>query len=185
MQDNEQVRMITFCSSRQRGCWADKSELFYRQGEIFIMLRTALSTIAPRATAASRSLAARRSPITSLAVSSAAQGGRSLALESVAAAATATRSASERRCSWRNMSSTSAKVATAGGGDSGAMQGEGGEVQGEMGTGRDARDPVTGEGIWMDEEDEVGLWYHIAAVFASLYSSDFSLFQLKLAGAEA
>ena len=54
------------------------------------------------------------------------------------------------------MSSASAKVASSEGGDSGAVQGEGGgEGRGEMGTGRDARDPVTGEGIWMDEEDEV------------------------------
>eukprot|EP00903_Cladosiphon_okamuranus_P013573 g12643.t1 len=55
------------------------------------------------------------------------------------------------------MSSESAKVATSGSDDSSAAQGgEGGDGQSEMsaGSGRDARDPLTGEGMWMDEEDE-------------------------------
>ncbi|CBJ32670.1 ribosomal protein S17 [Ectocarpus siliculosus] len=131
------------------------------------MLRTVLATIAPRATAASRSRAAsgpgRCAPFTAFATrrpspspsrfSPSPQGGQSLPLD--CAAAVTIRSV-PRRCSWREMSSASAHVAAPGGGDL-AMQGEGGGEgqQGEMGSsGRYARDPVTGEGIWVDEEDE-------------------------------
>lgn len=123
------------------------------------MLRTVLSVVAPRVTAANRSLlpAARRSPLTAL-VSSRLQG-RSLALDCAASAATASRSVAARKCSCRDMSSASAKVVASGSVDSSATaQGEGGQSgdgQSEMGSGRDARDPLTGEGIWMDEEDEV------------------------------
>ncbi|CAM9241758.1 unnamed protein product [Ectocarpus fasciculatus] len=133
------------------------------------MFRTVLATIAPRATAASSSRVAsvasgRCAPFAALATrrpspsSASPQGGQSVPLHCAAAAVT-NRSV-PRRCSWRDMSSASAHIATPGGGDS-AMQVEGeggGEGQGEMGemgsSGRDARDPVTGEGIWMDEEDE-------------------------------
>eukprot|EP00752_Nemacystus_decipiens_P009096 g8121.t1 len=51
------------------------------------------------------------------------------------------------------MSSASAKAATSASGESSATGGGGGG-DGQMGSGRDARDPLTGEGIWMDEEDE-------------------------------
>ncbi|CAM9562771.1 unnamed protein product, partial [Ectocarpus sp. 13 AM-2016] len=125
------------------------------------MFRTILATIAPRATAASRSRAAsgRCAPLTAFATrrpspsSSSPQRGQSLPLDY--AAPVIIRSI-PRRCSWREMSSASAHVAAPGGDDL-AMQGEGGGEgqQGEMGSsGRDARDPVTGEGIWVDEEDE-------------------------------
>lgn len=122
------------------------------------MFRTALSAVAPRVAAANRSLlpAARRSPISALASSH--QGGRSLALDCVASAATGTRSVAARKCSHRDMSSASVKVAASGSDDASTTQGgEGGDGQSEMGmgSGRDARDPLTGEGIWMDEEDEV------------------------------
>lgn len=124
------------------------------------MLRTVLSAVSPRVAVANRSLlpAARRSPLTALASASSHQGGRSLALDCVASAATSIRSVAARKCSRRDMSSASAKVATSGSDDSGAAQGGGGgDGQSEMGmgSGQDARDPLTGEGIWMDEEDEV------------------------------
>lgn len=127
------------------------------------MLRTLLSSVAPRATAAGRSLlpAAGRSPLTALASSHEAhQGGRSLALDCVAPAATASRSVAARKCSRRDMCSASAKVATSGSADTSTAPGEGsGDGQNgaetEMGSGQDARDPSTGEGIWMDQEDEV------------------------------
>lgn len=125
------------------------------------MLRTVFSSVAPRVAAANRSLlpAARRSPLTALASSTSRQGGRSLALDCVASASTATRSVAARKCSRRDMSSVSAEAATSGSADSSAAEGGGGgDGQSEMGmgsSGRDARDPLTGEGIWMDEEDEV------------------------------
>ena len=119
------------------------------------MLRTAFSSVAPRVAAASRSLvpAARRSPLTALASSTSHPGGRPLALDCVV-----TRSVAARKCSHRDMSSASPKLATSGSADSSAAEGGGGgDGQSEMGmgSGRDARDPLTGEGIWMDEEDEV------------------------------
>ncbi|CAN0087523.1 unnamed protein product [Ectocarpus sp. 4 AP-2014] len=125
------------------------------------MFRTLLATIAPRATAASRSRAAsgRCASFTAFATrrpspsSPSPQGGQSLTLDCAAAV---TIGSAPRRCSWREMSSASAHVAAPAGDDL-AMQGEGGGEgqQGEMGSsGRDARDPVTGEGIWVDEEDE-------------------------------
>lgn len=124
------------------------------------MLRTAFSSVAPRVAAANRSLvpAARRSPLTALASSTSHPGGRPLALDCVVSATTATRSVAARKCSHRDMSSASPKLATSGSADSSAAEGGGGgDGQSEMGmgSGRDARDPLTGEGIWMDEEDEV------------------------------
>lgn len=123
------------------------------------MLRVALSAVAPRVAVANKSIlpAARRSTLTALASSH--QGGRSLALDCVASAATASRSIAARKCPCRDMSLASAKLAAPGSVDSSATPGAGsgdGQSEGEMGSGGDARDPLTGEGIWMDEEDEVG-----------------------------
>lgn len=123
------------------------------------MLRTVLSAVAPKVAVANRSLlpAARRSPLTSLA--SSCQGGRrSVALDCAASAATASRSIAARKCSHRDMTVASARVATSVSVDSGATQAGGerdGQSEGGIGSARDARDPVTGEGRWMDEEDEV------------------------------
>ncbi|CAN0534054.1 unnamed protein product, partial [Ectocarpus sp. 12 AP-2014] len=85
------------------------------------MFRTVLATIAPRATAASRSRAAsgRCAPFTAFATrrpspSSPPQRGQSLPLD--CAAPVTIRSVS-RRCSWREMSSASAHVAAPGGDD--------------------------------------------------------------------
>lgn len=122
------------------------------------MLRSILSTVAPRASAAKRSLAtaaARRAPFSIDGIGPTSEGAQPLTLDrwALSAATSSSRLISARRCSWRDMSSASAKVASSGGGDSAAYNEEGAE--GEMGSGRDARDPATGEGIWMDDEDEV------------------------------
>lgn len=121
------------------------------------MFRTVLKTVAPRAVASGRlpaTVAARRSI---LILGPPCQGVAPLAFDLVAST----------RCQWRNMSSASAtsannvNVSTAGGD---AAQEEGG---GEGGAGGewDGRDPKTGEGIWVDDEDEVRAirvyWYQL------------------------
>ncbi|CAM9937134.1 unnamed protein product [Scytosiphon promiscuus] len=119
------------------------------------MFRTALAAIAPRVTVSSKlSLAplARRAPLArSLHV------GRSPPLEgegSASSTAAASRLVSARKCCSRQMSSSAnPKMASAAEGSDSAA-GVAGEGQVEEGSGPDTRDPVTGEGMWMDQEDE-------------------------------
>lgn len=112
------------------------------------MLRTVWKTVAPRAAASGRlqaTAAARRS---NLILGPPCHGVAPLAFDLLAYARSST------RCQWRNMSSTSANVnVSTTGGDDSAQEGEGGEegAGGEW----DGRDPKTGEGIWVDDEDEV------------------------------
>lgn len=49
--------------------------------------------------------------------------------------------------------SANANVSTSGGGDDSAQ--EGGDGEGGAGDEWEGRDPKTGEGIWVDDEDEV------------------------------
>lgn len=111
------------------------------------MFRKLCTVIAPRVATASRS---RTAPLAPLFASSngphlVREAGRGNALELVVAAS------STHSCPWRRgfSSSSNAKVA-------GDREEERIEVGEEMGSGRDSRDPETGEGIWIDDEDEVG-----------------------------
>lgn len=112
------------------------------------MFRKLCTGIAPRVATASRS---RTAPLASLLASSngphlVTRAGGGNALEFVVAAS------SEHSCSWRRTLSSSSNAKMAGG-DGEEVPREGGEG---MGSGRDSRDPETGEGIWIDDEDEVG-----------------------------
>lgn len=112
------------------------------------MFRKLCTVIAPRVATASRS---RTAPLAPLFASSngphlVREAGGGNALEFVVAASSA------HSCPWRRGLSSSSNVKVASDGEEGRS--EGGE---RMGSGRDSRDPETGEGIWIDNEDEVGL----------------------------
>lgn len=107
------------------------------------MLRTVWKTVAPRAVASGRFPATVAARPSNLILGTPCHCVAPLAFDLVGST----------MCQWRNMSSASANAnASTVGGDA-PQEGGGGEggADGEWG----GRDPKTGEGIWVDDEDEV------------------------------
>lgn len=116
------------------------------------MLRTVWTTVAPRAATSGRLQATVAASRSRLILGPPCQGVAPFAFDLLASARSST------RWQWRNMSSTihSANVNTSTtGGDNSAQ--EGGSGEGDAGGEWEGRDPKTGEGIWVDDEDEVRL----------------------------
>lgn len=113
------------------------------------MWRALSTTAIPRAASVSRSLGPPVTAARATLITSRFQGATAVRADSVVAVAVAGDS-SGRNFSWRGMSSASENAKVATGDDETADRGSG-----KAGVGRDDRDPETGEGMWIDEEDEV------------------------------
>ena len=154
-QDYQKGIRYSFRTSSLSSLWREDGRLPLTKIKVMIMLRNTLSSVSMRAVAVSRQLApavARRTTLSFPGPSC--RAAHAVTADPVRVAAACTRRLPQQNILYKNMCSASNRQKPTDDEPHGEDGTESGDDMGST-SGGHSRDPNTGEGMWIDDEDEV------------------------------